>query len=237
MKIVALSLMAIGATGSAWAWLGPDLAGPREAPEVAQARAKAGARQMLTDHPELEFRNLVIGRVHPSALVDFRGRLLRHGRLNPAYGQVRPVCEYDRDQPSCWEIAHIEVDGEAISDLRSLVTATAQKEPPAAAPLRDRPAGGEVLGGAIAMNVTALPPKAPDVVETPEAKATHRVARPVINARSGPGTDHPVVAKLRDGVRLQMMEGQADWGRFVVLDSEIAGQEVWAALRILEEVE
>ena len=66
--------------------------------------------------------------------------------------------------------------------------------------------------------------------------ATHRVARPLINTRSGPGTETAIVTKLRAGARLALIAEQDGWGHFVLLDGDREGQEVWAALRILEAV-
>ena len=63
---------------------------------------------------------------------------------------------------------------------------------------------------------------------------THAVARPVINARSGPGTENQAVARLPEGRRLAMIEEHDGWGRFLVLDGDGRGQEVSAALRILK---
>lgn len=236
MKIVALSLTAIGATGSAWAWLGPDLAAPIEPPEVSQARATAGARLMLSDHPHLDVRNLVLGVVHPSGTFDFRGRLMQGGRLRPAYGQVKPICTTDQERPSCWTLAHIEIDGQPVTDLHALVSPEPEEEPRQVAEA-PRPKESEPLAGGVAFASTAVPEKTDDPKPEPDRSATHRVARPIINARSGPGTDHPIVAKLKGGVLLEMLESDEEWGRFIVIDSAEAGAQVWAALRILEEVE
>ncbi len=64
--------------------------------------------------------------------------------------------------------------------------------------------------------------------------ATHRVARALINARSGPGTGNPVVTRLSQGSGLAILETQDGWGRFIVLDGDARGTEVWVALSILE---
>ena len=66
--------------------------------------------------------------------------------------------------------------------------------------------------------------------------ATHRVRKPWINGRAGPGTDTQVITRLLSGSRLSLIERRAGWGKFVVLNGTASDQTVWASLHILEEV-
>ena len=101
------------------------------------------------------------------------------------------------------------------------VSTAAQVEAPPPAPAA--PADPDSVGSRIADATDAQPPA-----------ATHRVARPVINTRAGPGTNNPVLAKLKAGDRLALLGKQGGWGNFLILDGADGGAEVWAALRLLE---
>ena len=62
---------------------------------------------------------------------------------------------------------------------------------------------------------------------------THRVDRPVINARSGPGTGNPALGRLAEGRDLSLLKTRQDWGQFVVLEGKLARQVVWVAMDLL----
>jgi len=105
----------------------------------------------------------------------------------------------------------------------------------AGAPVADgtpRPAATETVTETVTETTTE-----PATSDTAPPAATHKVARPVINTRDGPGTDNAVVTRLNAGARLALVERTGEWGRFVVLDGAESGTEVWAALRILEALE
>ena len=73
---------------------------------------------------------------------------------------------------------------------------------------------------------------------TPERSlsVTHRVDRPVVNARTGPGTGNPAVGRLTAGLDLSLVQTRQDWGQFVVLDGKLTGQIVWVAMDILRAI-
>ena len=162
---------------------------------------------------------------------DFRGLLREDGRLRPVYGRVASRCPAGTDRPSCWEIAHLEIDG-APAGAHHPARLSAEAPPAVEPPI-------ETADIAAAKPPAAAPAKANVIAPTPPLAPsgptpTHAVDRPVINARSGPGTENQVVARLPEGLRLAMIEEQDGWGRFLVLDGDGKGQEIWAALRILK---
>lgn len=62
---------------------------------------------------------------------------------------------------------------------------------------------------------------------------THRVDRPIVNARSGPGTSSPALGRLALGRDLSLLKTREDWGQFVVLEGKLARQVVWVAMDLL----
>lgn len=107
-----------------------------------------------------------------------------------------------------------------------------------------RPAGRSeerLTGKAATPRLRAPDPNGPsDDIPTAETStqaktpvATHHVDRPVINARTGPGTDNPAIGRLSADLRLSLMKTSQDWGQFLVLDGALKGQVVWVALDIL----
>ncbi|MEM8731892.1 MAG: SH3 domain-containing protein [Pseudomonadota bacterium] len=88
-------------------------------------------------------------------------------------------------------------------------------------------------------------PEQPVTAATPPAAAaqsagpapTHQVNRPLVNARSGPGTGNPVVTRLSGGTPLAEIGNQNGWGQFLVLSGESEGQTVWVAFSIVAPVQ
>lgn len=76
--------------------------------------------------------------------------------------------------------------------------------------------------------------KDPQIDAKADSSPTHLVARPVINARSGPGTTNAVLGKLTAGTALELITRDGRWGQFRVLDEGGPAEPVWVAMSILE---
>ena len=195
----------------------------RESEEMAEAlRLKAeadlGIRRMLRGHDGFAFRDIVVGRVHEGGQVDFRGQLVRKGRAEAAYGLVSARCAETLATAGCWQLDVLEVGGAKLALAG--------------------PAGPQTPRDANLTTVSSVHPGSSEQIRQAESArrpSTHKVARPVINTRSGPGTDNPVMTQLNAGARLSLIGTKGGWGNFVILDGSAGGQEVWAALSLLEE--
>lgn len=253
--IVIASILAAGG----WLWQGQDRSREQSATQRAEERQRIamGIRARLLGQERLAFDTIVIGQADAMGLVDVRGQVTQSGHLAPAYGQLRRLCETGVDQAECWEIAHLETDGQIVDlGVPPVAQSSALREDPAAKPLivevaaqrpappiKPMPQGMQAAPirekqeaeNALAAVKPALPmPDRPSSQPSPQPDPSHRVARKRINARSGPGTDNPVVTKLEDGVTLALLESRGGWGRFVILGGPQTGIEAWISLRILE---
>lgn len=101
-------------------------------------------------------------------------------------------------------------------------------------PVLERPALETPALETPSLETPSLEASAPAEVSAAAPPATHRVARALINTRAGPATENPIVTRLSQGAELSLLEQQGGWGRFIVLDGEDRGAEVWAALSLLE---
>ena len=273
MRILIFLVLIGAAAAGSWVWLNRDRSGEIAAAEasVKWQKAALGMRTLLREHEVYEFGSIVLGSYDAEGAMDFRGQVARSGRMTPAYGKIRPTCEDELDQKSCWELVYLEADGQEV-DLGGVSAETpetgagtgtgeAGTETAAAPDQTDQgsetqaeattteaiPATTQTAAesgtttGTEAETAAAQPTAETATTGTAESQAepasppaTHQVARPVINTRSGPGTGNPVVTRLTQGAQLALLEEQGGWGRFIVLDGEARGTEVWAALSILE---
>lgn len=199
-----------------------------------KAEAALGIRRMLRADARFDFHNVVVGRVLDDGQIDFRGQMRRGGRAEAVYGFVSGQCADTLANAQCWDLTHLEANGAvvvlsdadtktaAISAVGQLATARN------AQPDTFQTADVSYVASESAQQSESPPP------DTPHA-TTHKVARPVINTRSGPGTDNPVLTRLNAGARLSLIATKGGWGNFIILDGRAGGQEVWAALSLLEE--
>ena len=227
MKTALVSAVILALAGGTWTWVTPNqkFDTPKSGPAF-DADERVGLRRMLDAREDLELVNLVIG-TDGGELRDFRARLVEDGHARPVFGQARRTCDSGPGLAECWEIAHLHVDGK----LRNLSISEAS-----APTLRDTlpvevSDDAEIETGEIPSAETASPRK-PEAPLLP--RATHLVARPIINARSGPGLANPVLFKLSQGARLELIAEDRGWGKSVVLDGDNEGTEAWASLSILE---
>lgn len=277
MRLIVL-LILIGAAGAAgWFWLNRDRSADLAAAEARVERQKAalGMNTHLREHEIYTFQNIVLGGRNAEGEIDFRGQVAKSGRLTPAFGRLRGLCDTERERPECWELAYLEADGQVMA-LAPASAETASEETPAEEPETIAPAGetagdatpsaeGETAPQTPAVQPASQPVTGPVAAESPAETptetsaaqpvatqpaetpapaaegpeplappATHQVARALINTRSGPGTENPVVTRLQSGAQLALLETVGGWGRFIVLDGDERGTEVWAALSILE---
>ena len=242
MRWILWSLPIFGLALGGWVWWQHDLNAQlaEEPRRIAELRDHVGVRRMLSSHVSFSVTDLVIGGTDGLDLRDFRGRIEREGRLKPMFGQARRLCVKGQHTPDCWEIAHLEIDGQPLDLAARATAATADAVADRAGPNHLQTAEIPLpdQDGAPQNEAAPVPrPTGGSASATPaHPSATHRVARPVINARRGPSTEDAIVTKLQAGVRLALVQAQDGWGRFVLLDGEHVGAEVWAALRILEAV-
>ncbi|MFK7942697.1 MAG: hypothetical protein AB8B85_07290 [Paracoccaceae bacterium] len=220
----------------------------RESAEMAEAmRLKAeaalGIRRMLRAHPDFEFRDVVVGRVLEGGHVDFRGQLQRKGRAKAVYGLVAVHCVDGLATAECWKLSYLEADGAMVALKPAAPPVLAERSTNVPdEPLQDETDGGSVViqasttGSIETSDTHSISDDPADQAEDDDVpSATHLVARPVINTRSGPGTDNPVLTRLNEGARLALINTKGAWGNFVILEGNAVGQEVWAALSLLEE--
>ena len=240
-------LIVLSASGGIWLNSGPGRTdGALE--EIEHRMAALGMRKMLRTHTDHSFSSIVIGPAGPDELFDFRAQITLSGQTMPACGRVRGLCMAGPEQPECWELAYLEANGQPVdlADLeagtsdthRAWATLSAAVTPHAPAPLP--------LVKTAVRDIPDLPDPAPQAATPPRAEtpptarkeaprsATHRVARPVINTRGGPGTTHAVITRLAEGASLALIERRDGWGRFIVLDGPAEGTKVWASLAILD---
>lgn len=263
MRYVVLIAVFATAVVAGWFWLARDRSAETAAMTAQAERKKAelGLKNMLRSHAAFNFEGIVVGPKSGDGLVDFRAQLDQSGRRTPAYGQARGKCQTDAERTECWRIVYLEADGQEISissgrpkaDPQDAPTATVDGQQTdtattaAAATSTDTATAGNVTTTgaqsagatetgsqpATATGTTTTQPEATPAT-APSYPPTHRVARAVINTRSGPGTSNPVITRLTAGAQLSLLDEQGGWGRFVVLGGENDGLEVWAAFSILE---
>lgn len=114
-------------------------------------------------------------------------------------------------------------DPEAVPDTSPAGPTEPESTPePAAAPVE-----AEQSSGPIEEPADAAGPRSP----------THVVDRPIVNARSGPGTENPVLTTLSGGTQLNQLDERDGWGQFEVLSGDSEGQTVWIALSIVTPVQ
>lgn len=230
MKTAVVSVIVVALAGGTWTWIAPhrDVDAPKKT-SAFEAEERVGLKRMLVARDDLEFANLVIGS-NDGTLRDFRARLIEDGNARPVFGQARRICESAPDLPECWELAHLQVNGQSRNLSASDVARAAIQD----GPLEDDNQDAEIETGdtAPAEMIAPIEPKATDA-----PGATHLVARPIINARSGPGIANPVLFKLSQGARLGLISEDRGWGKFVILDGENQGSEAWASLSILESLQ
>lgn len=224
------------------------------------AADRAGIAAMLRERRH-DVSLLVIGTA-AGDLRDFRGSLTGGGRNRPFWGEARRTCSGGASTARCWSLSRLDIDGKQIHPVPAPPKPPARKRgadaDPArpATPKRARAAAPTVSGRAArkiappSRPIDAAPPgtgarAAPSPAGPPEkparpagrpdaAAATHTIALPRINTRSGPGIEHPVVLRLKSGARLALVEGRDAWGRFRIVGGANDGREIWAAFHILQ---
>lgn len=225
MKSVVVSTVIVALAGGTWTWVAPRTDQQNPKPEIVfDAGERVGVKRMLDAREDLQLVNLVVGSDTSSGLRNFRARLIEGGQARPVFGQARRLCNSAPNAAECWEIVLLQVDGKprllqsiiAEPEVQNLVTPTEDET--------------VIETGEIPR---PIPPEEPQTVTTTPS-ATHLVARPIINARSGPGVSNPVLFKLSQGARLSQVGENNGWGKFIVLEGESRGAEAWASLSILE---
>ncbi len=238
MKLLVISTIAIAAAGGTWTWVAPEVESPVPVNLVHQdLDERIGLKRMLTDRADMTFVNLVVG-TETGGLRTFRARIVEDNQARPVFGQARRTCEVAPDVAECWEIATLQVNGEMHNFGQSVPGALSELSDPLPMAEEELIETGDIPEPAVA-NPTGLSaaPVDPEFTETvAESRATHLVARDIINARSGPGLSNPVLFKLSKGARLILISEENGWGRFSVLDGDSDKTEAWAALKILEDI-
>ena len=199
-----------------------------------KAEAALGIRRMLRAHQGYDFRDVVVGRVLEGGEVDFRGQVRRNDRSEGVYGRVSGQCADNLSKAQCWDLTHLEASGTVIA------LSDGVSDPVTNAPRGNLATGQNTPPDPIqTADVNYVSRETIQLLESSETSnrpsATHKVARPVINTRSGPGTNNPVLTRLNAGARLSLITTEGGWGNFIILDGRSGGQEVWAALSLLEE--
>lgn len=225
------------------------------------ATALIGVQRMLRRESVYAFTNVVISRNPDGQGFEFRALSVRQGVARPVYGQVKSLCAQRSDTAECWEIGLLEIDGRTyIEDGTRTVPAAESTAGGSVAPY----AGGQdsqntnvavtpepsVVQPTVNLEqkepvVPASAPAQPEATSTGELQSaqsigpspTHRVDRPVVNARSGPGTENPVVTTLLGGTELAQIDETGGWGQFMVLSGDAKGEVVWISLNIVIPVE
>lgn len=260
LAILALAVIAAGLWAAAPR---PDPEARRAEAEAAERRAAAlsGIRRLLAEPGGLELSDAVISRNAITGEWEFRGLVSMAFGRRPAYGVLVAECATDLARPECWRIARVEIDGApadpltggAPADDVAAILAPAGNGAPsgqetapqpsshaaAAEPAEPEPAAGpepdpSVASAPVAPGPAPAPPEAAQ--PAPAAGPVYAVTAPALNARSGPGTEFPVVGVLRQGDRVQLLEESGAWGRFQVAEGNGEGADVWAAMAFMSRV-
>ncbi len=196
--------------------------------------------RVLKSDQRFTFQQVVVGPGETEQELVFRARAYRDGIGQAAYGSIRTECPPPATEASCWELAALHVDGVAVDQPGGTPDPEPIESPPpaiaVAAPVPEN------LPADIPTIVSEPEPEevqAPtgDEAEAPPEPAaaprpTHLVRPNRVNARDAPqGT---ALTTLPRGTPLIILEQQAGWGRFEVLDGTETGSEVWIALSVLD---
>lgn len=242
---------------SIW-WVGRDVDSERAKIEDRrnEAAAKIGIRKMFSENSAYIISDFALGVRSEGGLRDFRGFLQRDGKALPAYGRLRSVCVEGFERPECWEIAYLEANGNPLVDQASSLTPPPATESPVdpatatpAEPATEAGAGSQATAlpeTSTAADPATTPPPPSDASTGQPAEAspeaapaesetvpTHVVVPSLANARAGPDKNASVIAVLPKGTALVLQESNGSWGRFQVVDGNLAGKTVWIALSIV----
>lgn len=238
MKFFVISTVALIVAGGTWTWVAPNAESEAVRSPVSQDfDERIGLKSMLTNQSGLNFVNLVIGR-NSDGLRAFRARIVEDNHARPVFGQARRTCDSAPDLAECWEIAILQIDGE-MRDLghQASVAVSEPKTSSQSGIAEDEIETSDIRRTLRAPSIAVTEFSATDDAEVQTASnATHLVARPIINARSGPGLSNHVLFKLTKGHRLALISEERGWGQFIVLDGDDPGTKVWASLNILEDL-
>lgn len=247
MRFVLLIVVLAVGFGGYW-WIS------RQDPEAEKARliavakaasAKIGMQKMLRESDVFEFTNVVISRSQTEGALEFRAMVIQQGAPRPVYGEAAPNCEDALEAAECWDIILLEVDGRPYQ-LGGPVPEEDGAETDQAGTTQEDPETDANTEDTATVDPEEPTPAQPEdaASETPDATqdtrpgptATHEVARPLINARSGPGTSNEVLTRLSGGSRLAQISASEGWGQFLVLSGDSEGMTVWIAFSILSPV-
>lgn len=238
MKLLVISTIAVAAAGGTWTWVAPEVERPVPVDLVHQdLDERIGLKRMLTGRADMTFVNLVVG-TETGGLRTFRARIVEDNQARPVFGQARRTCEVAPNVAECWEIATLQVNGKTHDFGQRVPGALSELSDPLPIAEEELIETGDIPDLAVALlaDLSAAPTD-PEVKEAvAETRATHLVARNIINVRSGPGLSNPVLFKLSKGARLTLISEENGWGRFSVLDGDSDETEAWAALEILEDI-
>ncbi|MEM1149375.1 MAG: hypothetical protein AAGI03_02305 [Pseudomonadota bacterium] len=252
--MIVFLLLVAGAGYGWWITRDPDALRAAAAEKTLRAEQELGIRQMLNRHDTFAFENILLDMEGPDGMPEFRGQIRSQEALVAAYGQIRGLCEADFAQGSCWEIALLEADGRSVelstapevavaptSETETTQTTQEAGAAPQTAAVTGAPATAEAGEEATApseqpeaTSETPTTEDASDSSSTAEAgpQPTHRVTRPRINSRSGPGTNNQVVTQLTEDTPLGLLESRDGWGQFTVMGGPSEGSIVWIALSL-----
>lgn len=223
--------VAVGAAYYWWQSRDSEALRAKEAAKIVRAEKEIGIRRMLAAHQTFKFSSVVVDMSSPNGVLDFRAQIKSQETLVAAYGQVRSECSEEFAAPSCWEIAILEADGKPVElETSPEVPGDAAVDVDTNKPAED----SDAVGGTDTKEDDAKD----DSVQSDDSEpaATHRVARPRINSRTGPGTSNPVVTQLLEDTELSLLETRSGWGRFQIMSGPSKGEAVWIALSLTAEL-
>ena len=251
MRIFLLFIVATVAGLAIW-WISrqdPDVERARLTAAAKAASATVGMQKMLRESDVFEFTNVVVSPSQTEDVLEFRAMVIQQGAPRPVYGEAAPNCEDALEAAECWDLVLLEVDGRPYDlgvgapapagdapdttetdDTNPETAETGPAEETVVAPPTDPVAGEPALDPVEVITTTT---EQPTQDPRPGPIATHEVARPLINARSGPGTTNEVLTQLSGGTQLAQVSASEGWGQFLVLSGEAEGLTVWIAFSIL----
>lgn len=231
-------LLSCGAVG----YMGSDFLGELQERTEARTTGQMAQRDqvmgVLKTYQRYRFYQVVIGPGEAPGEIGFRGRVSNQGGSSQsAYGIVRATCALPAEEPGCWELASLAIEGvptdTGTTPPAPAPAASAATDPGTAAAPQPAPEIQPVPAPAVEAQEAATSPGSGEASD-PVFRPSHTVRLNRVNARNAPGG--AVQTQLTGGTLLMLLETQGGWGHFQVLDGPDTGREVWVAFSVLDTV-
>ncbi len=116
MRLAFFILTVLVAAGSIWLSdiVNADANRAGRQVELQRALAENGVRRMLWSSEAYDFSDVVLGETTAAGDMVFRGMIAQNGGSGLAYGHARSICDGRFDDPACWTVSYLEIDGRTV---------------------------------------------------------------------------------------------------------------------------